>query len=59
MVLQLDLRVGVLMDAKNNGTRGNEGLDRFEPPCGQKYYVLCVLVYYDCLGSRPPLPLVL
>jgi hypothetical protein len=36
--------------------KGHEGLGRFRPPCGEKPYVLCALVYYDCLGRDPIYP---
>jgi hypothetical protein len=35
---------------------GDEGLDRFGPPCGQEPYILCASVDYDCLGRDPLYP---
>jgi hypothetical protein len=50
MVLQLDLRVWVLTDVKNNGTQGTQGFIQVRASVRIKSYVLCASVYYDPLG---------
>jgi hypothetical protein len=59
VVLQLDLRVGVLTDAKNNDTKGTWGFRQVRASLRIKTLrPMCVGVLW-LFGSRPPLPLLL
>jgi hypothetical protein len=59
MVLRLDLRVGVLTNAKNNGTWGTQGFRQVQASFQIKtLHHVCIGVLW-LLGSRPPLPLLL
>jgi hypothetical protein len=52
-VLRLDLRVVVLTDVKNNGTRETRGFRQVQPSLRIKILCPVTSVYYDCLGWDP------
>jgi hypothetical protein len=53
MVLRLDSRVGVLTDAKNNGTCRIRGFRQVQSFLWIKPYIMCASMYSNFLGGDP------